>query len=104
MSKIALTKRFFFLKVVKESPLALKWASKRFKDDDGVVLKAIKQNGYALKYASKRLRDSDHYISVAKKNYIRTFEDFIIDFIRVFVVTGVFFTIMFFLTPFLHSQ
>ena len=53
------------LMAVKESGIALKFASDRLKDDKEVVLEAVKQNNIALGYASDRLKDNKEVVSEA---------------------------------------
>tara|TARA_B100001093_G_C26846283_1_gene1022950 strand:+ start:609 stop:863 length:255 start_codon:yes stop_codon:yes gene_type:complete len=54
--------------VIEKNGLALKYASKEFKNDRKMVLLAVKSNGNALKYASEELQKDPEIINIAKNN------------------------------------
>ena len=55
-------------KILRRNGLALKYASKKFKNDKEMVLIAVKNNGNALNYASEELQNDPEIINIAKNN------------------------------------
>lgn len=54
-----------YVKLIKEDPGLLKFASEQLKDDKKVVLLAVKGNGMALKFASDTLKDDEEVVMTA---------------------------------------
>jgi hypothetical protein len=55
---------------VKQSGLALEFASKELQADRDVVIEAVNQNGEALSYASAKLKGDKELKKIAKENQV----------------------------------